>query len=91
MAAKFHHPVIMPDATIAPFNLRLWIDQNRHLLKPPVGNKLLFQDSGFIIMRWAARTRVRTFITIRGKSSSSSSREHVLRIAKMSAHRHPHS
>jgi 3-hydroxyanthranilate 3,4-dioxygenase len=34
----------------APFNLRLWIDQNRHLLKPPVGNKLLFQDSGFIIM-----------------------------------------
>jgi 3-hydroxyanthranilate 3,4-dioxygenase len=33
-----------------PFNLRLWIDQNRHLLKPPVGNKLLFQDSGFIIM-----------------------------------------
>jgi 3-hydroxyanthranilate 3,4-dioxygenase len=35
---------------LAPFNLRLWIDQNRHLLKPPVGNKLLFQDSGFIIM-----------------------------------------
>jgi 3-hydroxyanthranilate 3,4-dioxygenase len=34
----------------APFNLRLWIDQNRHLLKPPVGNKLLFQDSGFIVM-----------------------------------------
>ena len=34
----------------APFNLRLWIDQNRHLLKPPVGNKLLFQDSGMIIM-----------------------------------------
>ncbi len=33
-----------------PFNLRLWIDQNRHLLKPPVGNKLLFQDSGFIVM-----------------------------------------
>jgi 3-hydroxyanthranilate 3,4-dioxygenase len=34
----------------APFNLRLWIDQNRHLLKPPVGNKLLFQDAGFIVM-----------------------------------------
>jgi 3-hydroxyanthranilate 3,4-dioxygenase len=34
----------------APFNLRLWIDQNRHLLKPPVGNKLLFQDSEFIVM-----------------------------------------
>ena len=35
---------------LPPFNLQLWIDQNRHLLKPPVGNKLLFQDSGFIVM-----------------------------------------
>jgi len=34
----------------APFNLRLWVDQNRHLLKPPVGNKLLFHDSAFIVM-----------------------------------------
>jgi 3-hydroxyanthranilate 3,4-dioxygenase len=35
---------------IAPFNLRRWIDQNRELLRPPVGNKLLFEDSAFIIM-----------------------------------------
>ena len=34
----------------APFNLKLWIDQNRHLLKPPVGNKLLFQDTDLIVM-----------------------------------------
>ena len=34
----------------APFNLRRWIDQNRHLLQPPVGNKLLFQDGNFVIM-----------------------------------------
>ena len=34
----------------APFNLNRWIEQNRGLLKPPVGNKLLFQDSEFIIM-----------------------------------------
>ena len=33
-----------------PFSLRSWIDQNRALLKPPVGNKLLFEDSEFIIM-----------------------------------------
>ena len=33
-----------------PFNLRRWIDQNRDLLKPPVGNKLLFADSAFIVM-----------------------------------------
>jgi 3-hydroxyanthranilate 3,4-dioxygenase len=34
----------------APFNLKLWVDQNRHLLQPPVGNKLLFQDSDLIVM-----------------------------------------
>jgi 3-hydroxyanthranilate 3,4-dioxygenase len=33
-----------------PFNLQRWINQNRHLLKPPVGNKLLFEDSAFIVM-----------------------------------------
>ena len=33
-----------------PFDLHRWIDQNRDLLKPPVGNKLLFKDSSFIIM-----------------------------------------
>ena len=33
-----------------PFNLHRWIDENRALLKPPVGNKLLFQDSAFIVM-----------------------------------------
>jgi 3-hydroxyanthranilate 3,4-dioxygenase len=33
-----------------PFNLLQWIEQNRGLLKPPVGNKLLFEDSGFIVM-----------------------------------------
>jgi len=32
------------------FNLQRWIDENRHLLKPPVGNKCLFGDGDFIIM-----------------------------------------
>jgi 3-hydroxyanthranilate 3,4-dioxygenase len=36
--------------SVAPFNLRRWIDDNRGSLKPPVGNKLLFKDSAFIIM-----------------------------------------
>ena len=35
---------------LLPFNLLQWIDKNRGLLKPPVGNKLLFDDGGFIVM-----------------------------------------
>ena len=33
-----------------PFNLQHWIENNRHLLRPPVGNKVLFEDSAFIVM-----------------------------------------
>jgi 3-hydroxyanthranilate 3,4-dioxygenase len=36
--------------TLQPLNLRDWIDQHRSLLKPPVGNKLIYQDSEFIVM-----------------------------------------
>jgi 3-hydroxyanthranilate 3,4-dioxygenase len=32
------------------FNFREWIDANRALLKPPVGNKRVFHDGDFIIM-----------------------------------------
>ena len=34
-----------------PFNLNQWIDENRHLLKPPVGNKNIYVDSqDYIVM-----------------------------------------
>lgn len=31
-------------------NFRQWIDDNRHLLKSPVGNKVVYRDTEFIIM-----------------------------------------
>ena len=35
----------------SPFNLQNWINNNRHLLKPPVGNKNLYVQSGdYIVM-----------------------------------------
>lgn len=33
-----------------PFSFKGWIDENRHLLKPPVGNKVIFKNSTFIVM-----------------------------------------
>lgn len=33
-----------------PFNFKKWIDENRHLLKPPVNNKVVYQDAEFIVM-----------------------------------------
>ncbi|MBT6439247.1 MAG: 3-hydroxyanthranilate 3,4-dioxygenase [Flavobacteriales bacterium] len=38
-------------AIAKPFNLQKWIDDNRDLLKPPVGNKNLYVEAGnFIVM-----------------------------------------
>ena len=33
-----------------PFHFARWIDEHRHLLKPPVGNQVVYEDTEFIVM-----------------------------------------
>lgn len=33
-----------------PFDFKTWIDEHRHLLKPPVGNKVVWKDAEFMVM-----------------------------------------
>jgi 3-hydroxyanthranilate 3,4-dioxygenase len=37
-------------AQLRAFNLKAWIDEHRALLKPPVGNALVFKDTDFQVM-----------------------------------------
>ena len=37
-------------AVALPFNFKGWIDEHRHLLKPPVGNAQIYKDTEFIVM-----------------------------------------
>ena len=37
-------------AIATPFNLRGWINDHRHLLKPPVGNQCVWENAEFIVM-----------------------------------------
>ena len=36
--------------SLQPFDFRRWIDEHRHLLKPPVCNQQVFEEDDFIVM-----------------------------------------
>jgi 3-hydroxyanthranilate 3,4-dioxygenase len=38
------------DSLRPPFNLARWIEEHSHLLKPPVGNQMVFEDAGMVVM-----------------------------------------
>lgn len=35
---------------VMPFDLRKWVAEHRHELKPPVGNKCIWDNGGFLVM-----------------------------------------
>lgn len=35
---------------VQPLNFQKWIEEHRHLLKPPVGNKVVWKDADIIVM-----------------------------------------
>jgi 3-hydroxyanthranilate 3,4-dioxygenase len=37
-------------STTSPYNLKAWIEEHRELLKPPVGNKMVWKDHEFLVM-----------------------------------------
>ena len=41
--------VTVSDHPTRPFSFEGWIEKNAHLLKPPVGNKLLFENTGLVV------------------------------------------
>ena len=59
---------------LAAFNFDQWLNEHRHLLKPPVGNAQIWEDADFIVTV-VGGPNVRTAITMtRARSFSISSR-----------------
>jgi len=42
--------VVKENIMLPPINFKSWIEENRHLLKPPVSNKVVYEDTELIIM-----------------------------------------
>ena len=46
--------------TLAAFNFSAWIDRHAHLLKPPVGNQVVFAEAGDLIVQVVGGPNART-------------------------------
>ena len=57
---------------LAPFNFSRWIEEHAHLLKPPVGNQMVFREAEDLIVMAIARTRAPITTTTRMRNSSTS-------------------
>lgn len=45
---------------LAAFNFARWIDEHAHLLKPPVGNQMVFRDAGDLVVMVVGGPNART-------------------------------
>ena len=45
---------------LAAFNLSRWIEEHAHLLKPPVGNQMVFREAGDLIVMAIGGPNART-------------------------------
>jgi len=59
---------------LPPFNFKKWIDENRASLKPPVGNRLVYEDTEFMIMVVGGPNARKDFHVNRSKNFSTRSK-----------------